>query len=192
LRWLRPYQRAPAVGAIVALCAALAAYGLWGLVLPRYGVPRSPVAAELQRATPVGAELGGVARVLGYRLDSSEVQPGGVLAVTVYWQALERTSRPYTVFIHLAAPIHGVIAQRDTYPGLGNYATTVWEPGRTFADTYRVFVPPDAAPVDKAALLIGLYDAETGERLLVTSSDTELSGPDWIQFGEITVTAGPQ
>jgi hypothetical protein len=155
-------------------------------------VPRTPPAAELREAVPVGADLGGVARVLGYRLDSAVVQPGGVLAVTVYWQALERTAVPYTVFIQLAAPNRTVIAQRDTYPGLGNYASTVWDPGRAFADTYRLFLPADADEVDNASLLLGLYDAETGERLLVTSAGSGPSGPDWVQFGEITVAAGPR
>jgi 4-amino-4-deoxy-L-arabinose transferase-like glycosyltransferase len=192
LHWIRPHWRAPAVGVIVALSAALSAYGLWGLVLPRYGLPRSPSATELKQAVPVGAELGGVARVLAYRLDSTTVQAGGMLAVTVYWQALERTTAPYTVFVQLAAPGYGVIAQRDTYPGLGNYATTVWDPGRVFADTYRVFLPPDAPLIDQASLLVGLYDAETGERLLVTSPGSTPSGSDWVQFGGITVIAGPR
>jgi 4-amino-4-deoxy-L-arabinose transferase-like glycosyltransferase len=179
-------------GSLVAASAALSGYGLWGLVLPRYGVPRTPPAAELQQATPIGTKLGGVAKVLGYRVDSKEVHPGGVLAVTVYWQALERTATPYTVFVQLAAPNNTVIAQRDTYPGLGNYATTVWDPGRTFADTYRLFLPPEAPAVDFASVLLGLYDATTGERLLVTSPGTGPSGPDWVQFGEIRVAAAPR
>jgi hypothetical protein len=78
------------------------------------------------------------------------------------------------------------------YPGLGNYATTVWDPGRVFGDTYRVFLPAEAVEVDYASLLVGLYDAETGDRLQVTSPGSTPSGPDWVEFGGITVTAGPR
>ena len=192
LAWLRPRFQADAALLSLAFSTALAIFALWGQVLPRYGVPRSPSTAELQQATPIGAELGGVARVVGYRLDQSSVEPGDVLAVTVYWQALERTSLPYTVFIQLHTPTTGVIAQRDTYPGLGNYATTLWDPGRVFADTYRLYLPGDAPTVDRAALLLGLYEAGSGERLLVTQAGRGPGGPDWVQFGSITVARAPR
>jgi 4-amino-4-deoxy-L-arabinose transferase-like glycosyltransferase len=187
LAWF-PIRWRPVVAAITLLASlALSAYALYGMIIPRYGIPPSPSPGELRQAAPLDAQIGSVARVLAYRVDSTVVHPGGVLAVTVYWQALARTASPYTVFIHLYSPETGSIAQRDTYPGLGNYATTVWDPGRTFVDTYRLYLPDDATSTEQAFILLGLYDASSGERLSVTGKAAGPAEDAWAQFGVIAV-----
>jgi hypothetical protein len=70
---------------------------------------------------------------------------------------------------------------------LGNYATTVWDPGREFVDTYRIYLPSDAPPVDQAKILLGLYDEQGGARLPVTGADAGPPVDAWAQFGSITV-----
>ena len=50
---------------------------------------------------PTDATLGDVARLIGYDLASVETQPGGALDLTLHWQALTSTDRPYTAFVHL-------------------------------------------------------------------------------------------
>ena len=165
-RW-RP---AVAVGTLLA-SLGLSGYALFGMIIPRYGLPPSPSAGELRQATPLDAQIGGVARVLAYRVDAASVHPGGVLAVTVYWQALARTATPYTLFIHLYSADSGSVTQRDTYPGLGNYATDGWDPNRMFVDTYRLYLPADAPTGQHDSILLGLYDAGSGERLPVTGKD---------------------
>src|SRR5690606_18412168 len=129
LAWFRPRRRW--LGEVFLAGAMLAAslYALFGLLLPTYGVPRTPSAAELRGAAPLDADIGGTARVLGYRLSQTRVRPGDSLTLTLYWQPLSRTDVPYTVFVHLLDPTLGSLAQRDTYPGQGNYATTVWDAG---------------------------------------------------------------
>lgn len=50
---------------------------------------------------------------------------GKTLTRTVYWEPLSRTDLPYSVLVHLIdAQTETLIAQRDTYPGLGRYPTT--------------------------------------------------------------------
>jgi len=122
-------------------------------------------------------------------VDTSAAHPGGVVAVTVYWQLLARTPQPYTLFIHLYSADAGSLAQRDTYPGLGNYATTGWDPGRTFVDTYKLYLPDDAPVIDHGMILLGLYDANSGERLSVTGKDAGPAEDAWVQFGDVAVTA---
>jgi hypothetical protein len=107
--------------------------------------------------------------------------------VKVYWQPLARTPAPYTVFIHLYSPEAGSITQRDTYPGLGNNATDGWDPRRPFVDTYRLYLPDDAPTGDHDLLLLGLYDAGSGERLPVTGRDAGPAADAWVQFGDISV-----
>ncbi len=186
LAWVAPRRQALAAAACVTLAAAVGAYGLFGLVLPAYGLPRGPWPLELRGAEPLDAQVGEAARVLAFRLERDTVSGGETLAVTVYWQALARTPSPYTVFVHLYSPEAGSLAQRDTYPGLGNYATTLWDPGRVFVDTYRLDLPNDV-PATQAVILLGLYDEATGQRLPVTGADAGPAENRWVEFGSVAV-----
>ena len=138
------------------------------------------------RATPLDANIGDTAQVLGYTLDTTQAHPGGILQVTIYWQPLSRTDVPYTVFLQLYDPAQGVIAQLDSYPGLGNYATTVWDEGRPIVDVYRLQIPADA-PAANATLVFGLYNGADGLRLPVTGADAGPAELAWVQFGAIAV-----
>ena len=185
--WL-PKRWRPAVAGFTLLASlALSGYALFGMIIPRYGIPPSPTAGELRQATSLDAQIGGVARVLAYKVDAATVHPGGVLAVTVYWQVLARTATPYTVFIHLYSADSGSVTQRDTYPGLGNYATDGWDPNRMFVDTYRLYLPGDAPAGEHDSILLGLYDAGSGERLPVTGQDAGPAEDAWVQFRNIAV-----
>jgi hypothetical protein len=168
------------------LVLAASVYAILGLLRPSFGPPRRPWPFELDRATPLEADLGGAARLLGYRLEAPRVRPGETLRVTLYWLPEATTATPYTVFVHLYAPQAGIIAQRDLYPGGGTYPTDVWLPGRPFVDTYYLHLPPDA-PIADARILVGLYDESSGQRLAATGADADPDGNDWIQLGTVTI-----
>jgi Dolichyl-phosphate-mannose-protein mannosyltransferase len=182
-RWPGIARAAIALGVGVALLT-LELYALFGLIIPIYGPPRAPRAAEMASMTPLDAHIGNVAQVLGYHLDSSHLHSDGVLDVTLYWNPTTRTDVPYSAFVHLFQPGVGSLAQRDTYPGGGNWATTVWDPGRPFVETFHLHVPPDALPVTGGQILVGLYDRNTMARLPVTGRDA-VPDQDWIAFGSI-------
>ena len=186
LAWFRPRRRAMGVVFLGGLTAAAALYALFGMVIPTYTMPRSPSAAELRAMTPVDARIEDTARVLGYRLSHPTARPGDTVTLAVYWEPLARTDVPYTVFLHVLEPGVGSVAQRDTYPGLGNYATTVWDVGRPFVDTYTLALPPEAA--GEAQLLFGLYNGETGLRLPVTGRDAGSADESWVRLGSLTIT----
>ncbi len=175
----------PAFG-LLALSGAATVYAIVGLLLPAYGPPRQPRPGEVARATPLDANLGGAAELLGYRLSAPQVAPGEVLRVTVYWRPLDFTPGPYTVFVHLAAAELGVIAQQDLYPGGGTYLTDAWALGRTFVDTYYLHVPFDATTSGAAELRLGLYDEATGERLPVSGADA-VPDQGWVTLGPVVV-----
>ena len=107
-----------------------------------------------------------------------------MLDVTLYWEPLTRTDIPYSVFVHLFQPGVGSLAQRDTYPGQGNWSTTVWDPGQPFAETFHLPVAPDALPVSGGQILIGLYDRNSMARLPVSGRDA-VPDQGWIAFGSI-------
>jgi len=136
--------------------------------------------------TPLDANIGGTAQVLGYQLSATTLRPGDTLKVTLYVQPLSRTDVPYTVFVHLTQPGTPPLSQADSYPGLGNYATTVWDVGRTFVDTYQLKVPADA-PANSLDLVYGLYNGDTGQRLPVTGANAGPADDAWVQVGTVEI-----
>ena len=146
--------------------AALAVYALAGVLAPAFARPRPLTEAEIEAVpNPTNVEFGdagpppwrGVARLLGYRVMPTVVEPGDTVNVTLYWQTLTRPDHNYTVFVHLLSEVGTMVAQRDTYPGLGRYPTTAWERGVAFADTYRVHIPETAYTPDVGYIQVGMY-----------------------------------
>jgi hypothetical protein len=108
-----------------------------------------------------------IARLLGYGLDRESVEPGETLHVTLYWEPLEGTARDYSLFVQLFGRGGGKAGQRDTYPGLGHYPTSFWQPGRVIVDEVPVPINPDAAGPSRLRLDVGLYLRGEGGRLEV-------------------------
>jgi 4-amino-4-deoxy-L-arabinose transferase-like glycosyltransferase len=168
-----PRRREWLAGAVVAPgMAALAIYALVGVLAPAFSPPHPLDEAQIA-AIPnrVDVEFGGVARLLGYHVAPTAVEPGGTVAVTVYWQALARTDLPHVVFVHLLSDAGVMVAQRDTHPGLGRYPSTAWQPGVVFADTYRVHVPETAYAPDAGYVQVGLYAVAPPENPRLVTSD---------------------
>ena len=113
---------------------------------------------------PAEVTFGDAARLAGYDLVSLETQPGGALDLTLHWQALTSTHRPYTVFVHLLDEAGNVKGYGDSEPGGGAYPTTGWLPGEYLTDRHTVTLAPDA-PAGTYQVAVGLYDPATGERL---------------------------
>jgi len=183
----------------VLLPAALAPFA-W--IAPAYALPEPLTDAQVA-AIPhrLETDFGGVMRLLGYDLvtelppavgepvepsgGAGGVEPGGQVGVTLYWEALAPTDRDYTVFVHLLGEHDLLVAQRDTFPGLGLLSTTWLEPGYAWADRYVLQVPPTACAPDVAQVEVGLYDAASGARL------TASSGGDHVRFGRILLKPRP-
>jgi 4-amino-4-deoxy-L-arabinose transferase-like glycosyltransferase len=115
---------------------------------------------------PMEARLGDGVLFLGYDLSKKQVNPGDALQLTLYWQALEEMEASYTVFTHLLDADNQIWGQMDSIPARGQAPTTSWVEGEVITDKYEMAVDPDA-PTGKYVIEIGVYDAKTGERLLV-------------------------
>ena len=124
---------------------------------------------------PTEAKLGEAVQFLGYDLSSNEVAPGETLRLTLYWQALQEMEISYTVFTHLLDPGQRVWGQLDSIPGTGVMPTTSWLGGEVVTDRYEIVVNPEAPP-GEYTVEIGMYDADTGQRLPVYGDDQALEG----------------
>jgi hypothetical protein len=136
-------------------------------------------------------QVGDVARVLATGVQPSVVRPGELIYVTVVWEPLRRTERPYSVYVHLIDKAGVLIAQRDSWPGLGRAPTTAWRVGYPFVDVYRVELWPTAYVPNDARVRVGLYEPELG-RLPVYGQghDGTQDERDGIEVGTVTVPSG--
>lgn len=143
------------------------------LVLPAFRI--SGEAAP----TPENAlsfQVGDSFRLIGYSLSGS-TEPGGELAVTLFWQSRQATDTDYQVFVHLVDGQGQVWAQGDSAPRTGSYPTSFWLPGEIIEDTHRISLPPEL-PSGDYRVRMGIYLLDTGERLPVTDEHGERVAED--------------
>ena len=172
-------------------------------IAPAYARP--PLLSEAAiEAIPnrLDVNFGGVMKLLGYDLPVTNTQypipntltPGDALAVTLYWQSLAKMNQDYAVFVHLLdgsaelAEVENdlILTQRNTFPGLGSFPTTLWLAGDAIADTYTLALPETTYAPSVAQLEVGLFDFATGDRLLVFGPKGEPVG-DNVRFHQIEV-----
>jgi hypothetical protein len=95
------------------------------------------------------------------------------------WRARAPIPRNYKVFVHAAKPDGFVVAQHDAQPLNDLRPTTTWAVGDPVRDNHGLALPPDYH--GELTLKLGLYDPNTGERLLTND------GRDAIDLGTVVV-----
>lgn len=146
-------------------------------------------------ATPLDVRLGPSIRLLGYELAQNSVQPGGVVDLTLYWQADAPLTARYKTFTHVlgevwnAANGNFIWGQVDGEPVEGQAPTTTWMPGAIIADRYRIPVAADAPP-GSYRLEVGLYGLVDGLRLPVLDAAGQPLG-DALTLGTVRVNDTP-
>jgi hypothetical protein len=157
----------------------------------------------------LNANLDNKVLLLGYDLDC--ITPDGHVALTLYWQALTALNTDYQVFVHVAGGLvtggpAGIWGQSDGVPGnvitplllwdtsrllagqrggVDPWPTSTWRKGQVIRDRRSFQIPPDT-PGARYALIAGLYQPETGERLKLLNADNEAIS-DYVQLTEIVV-----
>lgn len=113
-----------------------------------------------------------------------QVTPGQTFAVRLYWRTRAALTADLHGFVHLVDAQGHVIAQQDQAPGLDFQPSTLWLPGNTVLDEYRLWIPSDT----HSTVLwprVGLYNVATGDRLL--SQDAAGATVDALQLAPIKV-----
>ncbi|MEP7358284.1 MAG: hypothetical protein ABI847_13645, partial [Anaerolineales bacterium] len=176
--------------AAVGFMAVLTAAVPFTVIGPHYQPPPELTAEQLAHIPNglnggQGADFGGEMRLLGFEFSPAQVVPGETLHLTLYWQAEILMDRNWSIFVHVVDEAGVIAAQRDRYPGAGTLATTLLQPGQTFADSYAIVIPDSAYAPAAATLEVGLYDLTDGARLsLATGGDTQTLAP-------LTIAARP-
>jgi uncharacterized membrane protein len=129
--------------------------------------------------TAAGTPWGDLRRVRGLptTLDSA----GVTLPLTLTWQLAAPAAPGLSVFVHLRDGAGHNVAQADGQPvWFGPQPFNVWAVGQPGSDRRNLEIPATVAP-GAYTLVLGLYDADSGQRLPLTT------GGDETAVGTVTV-----
>jgi hypothetical protein len=118
-------------------------------------------------ATPshlINANLGDEIVLLGYELHNSSVVAGEALGLDLYWYALGKMEKDYTVFVHIVEENMTMRGQWDGPPMDGARPTSSWIPGEIIHDRLEVPISVETPP-GSYPLLVGLYEWPSITRL---------------------------
>jgi hypothetical protein len=118
-------------------------------------------------------------------LDPGPLGPTEVIHVSLSWRSLQPIDADYTVFVHLIGEGGRIWAQHDSHPVGCSCPTSSWDVGEEITDQHGIALPADIPP-GEYKLVLGLYDATTGERLPLTTSAQDTPA-DRVVVGPITV-----
>jgi 4-amino-4-deoxy-L-arabinose transferase-like glycosyltransferase len=119
-----------------------------------------------QPQTRLDADFGDLT-LTGYTLKNHQVEAGGTFEIILHWRVNAVPHQQYTVFAQLIGPFRQdgpVWSNDDRYPA-DTPTTHLWA-GLEFNDIRHLSVPHDM-PAGTYDAYFGLYQLETGERLLL-------------------------
>jgi hypothetical protein len=182
---LHIYERAPARLSLGSLdLRAFERSFDWAESAPRDPIAILPDDPLRGMSEPLRCGLGNAIELVGYALERRAARPGEALTLTLFWRALETPPESYIAFAHVEDP--GVVwAGKDCAPGCGAHPTTGWQAGEVYRDSHTLLLVDDTPP-GQHALVVGMYQRETGKRLPVEGECDALGG-DVISLGAIEV-----
>ena len=145
---------------------------------------------EPSLAQESNARFGEAIRLLGYELDTTMAYPGGVLHLTLAWQAIVTPDDNYTVFNHLVGMDGQSKGQFDSPPVGDAWLTQTWLPGEVVVEKREIPIAADAAP-GGAKLVVGLYAADDLQRLSVTV-DGEVQAGEQLYLEQVEIVPQPE
>lgn len=132
--------------------------------------------SHAQARTPshmVNADFGALT-LMGYDVQSMEAPRGSSFEVTLTWRVDERPTEDITVFAQLIGPFREdgpLWSSADGWP-MDTPTSRMWA-GLTFSETRRLNIPREM-PAGDVQIYIGLYQLETGERLILPDGADKL------------------
>ncbi|MFZ2359697.1 MAG: hypothetical protein WA040_10175, partial [Anaerolineae bacterium] len=115
------------------------------------------------------------------------VSPGDAIPLELLWQAAsDFVAEPLVVVVQLLDRDGQVAASLEEEPLQGRYPTSQWQPGELARDRHTLRLPDDLAP-GTYRLIVGLYRATDGERLMTSGGPFGLRSEDAFVVREIIV-----
>jgi MFS family permease len=132
-------------------------------LMPAYAKPQ-PLAANAAVDHPLSIFIGDEIELIGYRRPES-ILPGEDFHLSLCWRAVAPVRRNYSVFLEIIGPDGQGYGRLETYPGKGNYATTLWTVNTRFCEEYTLAASKDVPAPAAARVAVWLLDGVLGEPL---------------------------
>jgi hypothetical protein len=133
--------------------------------------PEIATAVNIPFTEAIGAPQ---ATLIGYTL-APRPSPLASLSISLLWQANADMTTSYRVFIHLVDGSGQIIGQTDGEPANWTRPTTGWVVGEYILDEHQLNIQSETSAetfsAETLSLRVGLYNAETGERLQTEAAD---------------------
>ncbi len=160
--WIRRWTRRESMGWVWApalIWMAISWISPIRYIWPTYAIsPWRELPAEAQT---VHAVFGDHLRLVAYLPGSAA--PGQRLPLTLFWECLQPTERPWSVFLHpVLTPRIRDVHQVDRHPSRGLFSTTDCRSGFRFVDPYWVPVGSGNEVPAVLRLRVGVWDLDTG------------------------------
>jgi hypothetical protein len=106
----------------------------------------------------------------GYTIKGEQSLTEGPVTITLIWRGLNEMPVSYRIFIHLVDEQGRLLAQSDAEPAGWLRPTTGWAPGEYIIDKHQLMIPAGFLE-NQLSVNVGMYDAQTGERLPVNGGE---------------------
>lgn len=165
---LMPTKTARTLMAVVAIVMlAFALLVPFRYILPAYAKPPMLSPADLQAIQhPLEVNFDNKAELLGYDVGRGRVRAGEAIAITLYWRCLGRMEHNYTLSVQVLGPDYRSYGGVNLYPGRGNFATSLWEIGDTFKETYWIPIASDVPAPVMGRIKAALFRADSAQEHL--------------------------
>jgi 4-amino-4-deoxy-L-arabinose transferase-like glycosyltransferase len=113
----------------------------------------------------------------GALLPALTTAPGQTVELILYWQALKEPPDVYTVFLHVLNEAGDIVLTADHWPS--GLPSDILDVGQVVEDRVPLAFPAGLPP-GPYRIRLGLYMAETGQRLPVAAGGPDAGAPDHI------------
>lgn len=137
---------------------------------------RKPIEVAVQKdavtnaAPALPAVFDGTIELEGYEISANSLKQGENLVVLLYWRALQKIDKDYTVFAHLVDRDGNTVAAVDSQPAGSKVPTTSWWVNAPVVDWVILPITQDVPAGENYRLDIGLYYLPTMQRLSVVDA----------------------
>jgi 4-amino-4-deoxy-L-arabinose transferase-like glycosyltransferase len=158
-----------------------------GLIAAGWAIPvvtLAPAFAKPQPLTslstidhPLAMVFGGAIELVGYQ-NPGQALGGAAIPVTLCWRAARSMPANYSVQLEVVGPDSLPVGRLETWPGHGNYPTSLWRTDAAFCDVYQVPVRGYPSVPEKLAIRLAILDGIGGDKLPVQTLGGHPAGYD--------------
>jgi hypothetical protein len=141
----------------------------FAVIAPEYARPRAIALTDIPAdVARLNVDFNGTLRLIGGKVEPAVAQPGDLISVVLYWQALHKPDREYMVFVHPLGRGLELVGSEDAYHGQGTFPTDVWRGDEIIEDRFLLRVKADAPAPAIVQVEAGLRDRTTKQPVTVT------------------------